>query len=416
VLLSAGFFVGCGSVAVTPQPPPDAAIVDRPVVETDAPTVDVSPTPVDAVLVRDVGAPDVPAPDVVALPDVTPPAGPCEGVVSVTNDVIDLARIERVADGFVLAWAPSTGTSVIVQSFTEALTPRADALTLPLNLTNGTTSLTVSFLGDVGVVAAGSSFFFLARSTDGRLTLNNRHDYPRRLVRWAQVVTPTTFQGVLADGAYVVSNGTNMSANTPDVALSPPHGPGVSILRDATGGGYRSFETHEAVSSGRLHARRFIFGHGASLEVANNFYDGASASPVVLSGSTLYRLIFRGMREVDVLVERRDPSTLALVGEPAVLHAGAAWINTDGAIGAGGPEPFFAWSARPQNGGYNSALRVRWETGPDSAEVYRNTTDRVVRVFGASTDATASRAWVLFGERDTMGRYNLLGRCVARRR
>jgi hypothetical protein len=104
------------------------------------------------------------------------------------------------------------------------------------------------------------------------------------------------------------------------------------------------------------------------------------------------------------------------MGEPVVLQSGAAWITTDGAIGTGGPEPLFAWSAKPQSGGYNSALRVRWETDRDSAEVYRNTTDRVVRVFGATTDTTASRAWVIFGERDPMGNYNLFGRCVARAR
>lgn len=136
------------------------------------------------------------------------------------------------------------------------------------------------------------------------------------------MASATVAHGLLADGQYVITNGTSMGGSTPNTPLSPPHGPAVSIA--PTLEGYVSLEPRDMGGVRRLHARRFIFGHGSSLEVMNTFIDGVSASPVAPSGDALLRLVTGGVREVDLAVERRGLADFATLGAPSVLQRGAA--------------------------------------------------------------------------------------------
>ncbi|MBI5518325.1 MAG: hypothetical protein HY909_31430 [Deltaproteobacteria bacterium] len=401
LLLATASLLGCGAETAAPRYLIDASAEDRAAAEPDAPTAP-----------EDAGTRDVAAPDVIEA-DAPPATGACSGATPLTRELVQVAGMVRVSDGFVVAWVPYGESTARVQSFTEAFVPQSEPLSVSL-LTNGADTLSLSFVGESGVLATGSSLYFLSLGADRRVTLTNRHDFPRRLVRFGRAVSARWFYGLIADGTFVHSNGTGMSTNTPGVPLDPPHGAGVSILSD--GGGYLAFEARDTPAGRRLHVRRFIFGHGTSLEVTNRYVDEASASPVVEFGGSLHRLVYRGAREVDVALERRDPEDLAPRGSPTLVHAGAAWSSTDGALGTGGSELFMAWAARPAGGGYNSALRALWEPERASAEVYRSGRDRGVHVFGAETDRAAARGWALFGERDATGALTLLGRCVDRRR
>ena len=397
-LFGAASLVGCGASTFTPAPAADAAPEGDGAVTPDAPVApDASPadaSPADA-------------------SDASSPSGPCGAMAALTRDLVGAAQITRVAGGLVVAWYPYGGGNVVVQGFTESFAPRATPLSLSL-LTNGVDGISLSFSGGAGVMAAGSSLYFLTLGADLTLTLANRVDFPRRLVRHAHMASATLAHAVLADGQYVVSNGTGMGGSTPNAPLSPPHGPEVSIA--PTLGGYVSFEPRAVDGVRRLHARGFVFGHGASIEVMNTYLDGVGASPVAASGDALLRLVTRGVREVDVALERRGVSDFAALGEPSVLQRGAAWHDTDGAIDASGSEAFLAWAAHPAGGGYNSAARAMWASERESTEVFRHVRDVPVRVLGAASDASAGRGWVLLGLDSDGTRHSLHGRCVDRAR
>jgi len=398
-LLGAASLVGCGGSTITPAPTTDSAAPDA--------EADVAATP------------DIPAsPDAAVAPDASPAdammsAGSC-GAASLTRDLVGAAQITRVAGGLVVAWYPYGGGDVVVQGFTESFAPRATPLSLSL-LTNGVDGISLSFSGGSGVMAAGSSLYFLTLGADLTLTFANRVDFPRRLVRHAHMASATFAHAVLADGQYVVTDGAGMGGNTPNTPLSPPHGPSVSIA--PTLGGYVSLEPRDVGGVRRLHLRRFIFGHGASIEIMNTYGDGAGASAVVPSGDdALLRLVTSGARDLDVALERRALVDFAIQGEPALLQRGAAWNETHGAIDASGREPFLAWAAHPAAGGFNSAARVMWASERGSTEVFRHVRDVPVRVLGAASDASAGRGWVLLGLDSNGAMQSLHGRCVDRAR
>ena len=54
---------------------------------------------------------------------------------------------------------------VAVQGFSESFAPRGTPLSLPL-LTNGVDGISLSFSGGRGVMAAGSSLYFLTLGAD----------------------------------------------------------------------------------------------------------------------------------------------------------------------------------------------------------------------------------------------------------
>lgn len=399
-LLGAASFIGCGGSTITPAPVADAA----PDAEGDA---SVAP---DASVTPDASPADASPAD---ASDASNPSVPCGAMASLTRDLVGAAQITRVAGGLVVAWYPYGGGNVVVQGFTESFGPRATPLSLSL-LTNGVDGISLSFSGGTGVMAAGSSLYFLTLGADLTLTLSNRVDFPRRLVRHAHMASATLAHAVLADGQYVVSDGTGMGGSTPNDPLSPPHGPAVSIA--PTLGGYVSLEPRDVGGVRRLHARRFVFGHGASIEVMNTYLDGVGASPVAASGDALLRLVTSGAREVDVALERRGLADFVAQGEPSVLQRGAAWHETHGVIDASGSEAFFAWAAHPAAGGFNSAARVMWASERESTEVFRHVREVPVHVLGAASDASASRGWVLLGLDSNGTMHSLHGRCVDRAR
>ncbi len=396
----------CGSATVTPAtpdaaPPPDAAPA----------TPDAAPPP-DAPAAADVAPPDAVAPDV-APPDDAPSPGPCGTSALLTRDLASAAQVARVAGGFVVAWYPNGGGDVRVQGFSAALSPQGEPLSLPL-LTNGVENLSLSFNGAAGVLGAGSSLYLLALDRGLNVTLTRRADFPRVLVRQAWMASESLAHGVLADGRYVVANLSAESANTPNEPLSPPHGAAASFV--PTLGGYLSVEPVTTAGGVRVLQRRFVFGHGASLQVASSAADGVSASPTARVGDELARLVQTEGREVDVSLERRDFNTFALRGEPTTLQRAAAWNGTHGVIDVSGGEPFVAWAAHPPAGGFNSAVQAMWagERGP--REVFHHARGVPVRVFAAVSAADAARAWVLYGVDEVRGGFVLFGRCVDRAR
>ena len=412
-LLGAASLVGCGGSTITPDLAADAATdtAADAVVTTDAALLPDAPIPRDVSVTPDASVlPDAPAADV---SDASDPSGPCSAAVPLARDPVGAAQIARVSGGLVVAWYPYGGGGAVVQGFTESFAPRATALSLPL-LSNGVDGISLSFAGENGVMAAGSSLYFLTLGADLALTLARRVDFPRRLVRHAHMATATLAHAVLAYGQYIVTDGTSTSGGTPTSPLSPPHGAAVSIA--PTPGGYVSLEPREVDGVRRLHARRFVFGHGASIEVMSTYVDGVSASPVAASGDALLRLVTRGVRDVDVALERRGLADFAVQGEPTVLQRGAAWRDTFGAIDASGREAFFAWAAHPTAGGYNSAARVMWASERESTEVFRHARDVPVRVLGAASDAAAGHGWVLLGLDGNGATHALHGRCVDRAR
>ncbi len=435
LLLGAASLVGCGGATITENPPADARGTADAALSPDAPFSPDAPATPDASIAADAAHTDVSPADVTDAPatpdasiatdaahtDVSPadvtdastPSVPCSAVVSLARDLVGAAQITRVVGGLVVAWYPYGGGGLAVQGFSESFAPRGTPLSLPL-LTNGVDGISLSFSGGTGVMAAGSSLYFLTLGADLSLTLANRIDFPRRLVRHAHMASATVAHAVFADGQYVVTDGTGMGGSTPDSPLSPPHGPAVSIA--PTLGGYVSLEPLNIRGIWFLHARRFVFGHGASIEVMNTYLNGVSASPVAASGDALLRLVTYNARELDVALERRGLADFAAQGEPRVLQRGAAWHETSGAIDVSGSDAFVAWAAHPAAGGNNSAARAMWASERAETEVFRHVRDVPVRVLGAASDAAAGRGWVLLGLDGNGTAHSLHGRCVDRAR
>ena len=387
----------CGSATIVPAAPDASTPVD--VASLDVAAPDASP---------DVASP----PDVAPPPDADPPApGRCASSSLITRDLVGAAQVASVAGGLVIAWYPNGGGSVMVQGFSDSLTPYGAALALPL-LTNGVENLSLSFDGAAGVVGAGSSLYLLALDGGMNLSLTRRADFPRAIVRHAWMATESLAHGVLADGRYVFANAMAESANTPNTALSPPHGAAASFA--PTLGGYLSVEPVATAGGTRVLQRRFVFGHGAALQVGSSTGDGVSASPTVIAGDALTRLVQSEGRDVDVSLERRDVNTFALLGEPTLLQRAAAWNGTHGAIDGSGGEAFVAWAAHPPSGGFNSAVQAMWagERGP--REVFHHARGVPVRVFAAASAADAALGWVLYGVDEIAGGFVLFGRCVVR--
>lgn len=405
----------CGSATIVPATPdatPDAFVAPDTSSAPDAApaTPDAAPPP-DAPVAADVAPPDASASDVAPPEDASPP-GPCGTSALLTRDLVRAAQVARAAGGYVVAWYPNGGTDVRVQGFSAALSPQGEPLSLPL-LSN-VENLSLSFNGAAGVLGAGSTLYLLALDRGLNVTLTRRADFPRLLVRQAWMASESLAHGVLADGRYVVANATAESANTPNEPLSPPHGAAASFV--PTLGGYLSVEPITAAGGMRVLQRRFVFGHGASLQVASAAADGVSASPTAHVGDELARLVQTEGREVDVSLERRDFNTFALRGEPTLLQRGAAWNGTHGVIDGSGGEPFVAWAAHPPAGGFNSAVQAMWAGERAPREVFHHVRDVPVRVFAAASAADAARAWVLYGVDEVRGGFVLFGRCVDRAR
>ena len=399
--------VGCANTITADAP--DAATHDVP----SAPDVPTAPD-VPSVSVDVPSAPDVP----IATPDVPPPpvdAPPGSGCplsfILAAGARVSHATIEPIDGGFALAWVQADDGTTVARVYNRDFTP-IRPVGIPLELpSRGAVpdSLSLSFAGDTGLVAAGSSLHVIARSA-GTLTLTNTLDLSPRVARAAWASSPTSFLVIASDTSMIFTNGARMSASTPNAAVDPI-GPGASVMSaDASGGGYFALED----VGGRLRMRRFITGHGSVIRVNDEAGDGASASRVLSTPSGLYRLVYRGVREVDVALEARDPETLALRALPTVLHDAAAWNATTAALAPAGDGLFMAWASKPASAGYNSSIEAQWGVGGAHTTVFRGGADRELRVFGAAVDATATRAWVIFGEPAAEGGYQLRGQCVAR--
>lgn len=386
------------------SPAADAALPDVPSVRDVPPVFVDAPLPVDR--------PPVVVADVPPTPVDVPPARPCERPIILSEGVpVSRAVITPVGSGFVMAWVVAASGTIAVRYFDDDLTrptPIGPALDLP-SRGAAPDSLSIAFTGDTGVLAAGSSLHFIARS-DATLTLTNTLDISPRVARAVLPWGTSGFQAVASDTALLFTNGARVTVATPNDASVDPIGPTATVMPAPASGGYLALED----VGGRLRMRHFITGHGSVIESGDEAGDGASASRVLSTPAGLFRLVHGEGREVDVSLEARDPETLALRGTPTPLHAAAAWNRTTGALASAGDELFMAWAAKPPSAGFNSSLQAQWGLRAARVEAFRNEADRTLHVFAAAVTASAARAWVIFGEAGPAGAYQLRGQCVTR--
>ncbi len=406
----------CASTLTPSAPSPDAAVVAADAAAPDVATrADAAPSPVDAPA-SPVDAPPSPV-DAPASPlDVPVPATdavaptPCDAPrLLASGALVTHAAITPVPGGYAMAWVLAANGETVVRGYDLDLTPQTPEL--PLDPPAGRVppdALTLSFSGDYGVVAAGSALHVLTRR-GGAIQRTSTVDLSPRVARLAWVQGPSDFRVVAADTAIVFTNGARLYASTPNDPSVDPIGPGASVL-PTSDGGYLALED----AGGRFRLRHFITGHGSVLQARDEAGDGTSASRVLPTGGGLLRLITRGTRELDVALENRDPETLALRALPATLHAAAAWNRATGALALADDALVMAWSAKPPSSGYNTTVQAQWGVDGRRGELFRADVERDVRVFAATVEAGAARAWVLFGESDPSGAHRLRARCLTR--
>ncbi|MFO0628449.1 MAG: hypothetical protein U0325_22945 [Polyangiales bacterium] len=411
----------CANTLSPSGPAPDASLdrADAAVALSDAGMPDVaaradaSPAREDASPAReDVALPedrprviaDVPAPS----SDAAAPT-PCADVrLMAAGAPVSHAAITSVAGGYVVAWVLASTGGAVVRGYDEALVPNTPEV--PLAPPAGGAppdGLTLAFTGDTGVVAAGSALHVLTRNA-GMIQRTSTLDLAPRVLRTAWVRGPSDLRAITADTAMVYSNGARLTVNAPNDPRVDPLGAGASVVPDDSG--YAALDD----DGGRVRLRSFITGHGVVLQVRDEAGDGPSASRVLSTPGGLVRLRSDGAREVDVTLETRDPETLALRALPTTLHAAAAWNRATGALALADGALVMAWSAKTPSSGYNQAVQVQWGVDGRRGELFRTEVERDVRVFAATVDAGASRAWVLFGERDPAGAHLLRARCFTR--
>ncbi len=413
-LVALSLLLGACANTVTVDAPDASTTPDVPAAPDAAAAPDVPLVFVDAS--RPTDRPPVVAADVPPLPVDAPPASRCGGSFILAEGArVSLAAIEPLdGGGFALAWVQAADNTTVVRVYDPDLTP-IRPVGIPLQLPSrgaAPDALSLSFSGDTGAIAVGPSLHIIARS-GGTLSLTNTLDLSPRVARVARTLSPSNFRVVTSDTALVFTSGARITVNTPNNPSIDPIGPGASVTLQDGGSSYAALED----VGGRLRMRRFISGHGSIIEVGDEAGDDASASAFVETPSALYRLVYRGVREVDVALEERDPMTLARRTPilPTLLHPGAAWNATTGALAStSAGELFMAWASRPSGGGYNSSIEAQWGERGAHATAYRGTTERNLRLFGAALNPTATRAWVIFGEPAAEGGYLLRGQCVAR--
>lgn len=405
----------CAGTLAPSAPSPDADVVAADAAVPDAPArADAGPSPVDAPPTR-VDAPSlhdrVPVANDVLAPstDAMAPT-PCDTPrLLASGERVTHAAITPVPGGYVLAWVRAEDGATVVRGYDLDLTPQTPEL--PLDPPAGRAlpdALTLSFSGDTGVVAAGSSLHVLTRRADA-LQRASTVDLSPRVARLAWVQGPSDFRAVTDDTGIVFTNGARVHVNTANNPRVDPIGPGASVL-PTSDGGYLALED----AGGRFRLRSFITGHGVVLQARDEAADGVSASRVLPTAGGLLRLVSQGAREVDVALEIRAPETLALRAVPVTLHADAAWNRATGALALADDGVVMAWSAKPPSSGFNNSVQVQWGVDGRRAELFRADAERDVRVLAAAVAPGAARAWVLFGEHDPSGAQRLRARCVTR--
>ncbi len=404
--------VGCGSVALSP----DAAMTDD-AGEVISPDAGQAPAADGAAGSEDARVPSLPVDAGTAASDAptAPSDGPGPGACSEPRDLVGgapvySAQIARFRDGLVVAWAAGGRTGIQAQAFDNALNPRGFPVTLGWLGSQEGVTLSMDFAAESGAIAVGSSLYLVAANPDGALRTTATVALGAHTARavWAQ--SDTMFHVVMSDGRYVYTNGARVNANTPNEPLNPPYGPDVSIVFQSSG--YTSFVQQPNRCGSRLHMRRFIFGHGASLQVASEYAEGADAALVAADDRSVYRLLQRGGREVSLDLEQRSLQDLRLESRLRVVHENTAWNATHGALSLHGTAPLLAWAARPEGGGYNSAVRAAWGAGSDAAVIYRDPRDEPVHVHGVTADRALRRGWVIFGVERSNSPHRLMAQCV----
>ncbi len=161
---------------------------------------------------------------------------------------------------------------------------------------------------------------------------------------------------------------------------------------------------------GRLTLRRFIFGHGAVLEVGGATVLGVDAAPVALGDDTAYRLVQTGAREVSLQMESLTVDDLRPRARPRAVDDNAASYRSSAAIAVDGASPLLVWSARAPSAGYNNLVRAQWPGRTEATTLYAASSETTVQVWHAL--AADGAGWALFGEMRGGSGVGVQARCV----
>lgn len=408
LMLAAGL-AGCGGAVVEPSATGDAG--ERPMRSADAGAL----TPddaarVDAATITDAGS--TVADDRASVSaDVGNPTADCNTPRALLGNVpVYAARMTRLGDGLLVVWAAGSRTGIQAQRYDRQLRPQGFATQLGWLTGQDGVSVAMDVRDNRAVVAVQSRLYSVRYSAEGAPTVDPLVELGSGNARAVRLMTQGTVQVVMDDGRFVFSADGRISANTPDTPLAAPFGPDVTVGFPADGGGYSVYAPQPGVEPGRLTLRRFIFGHGAVLEVGGATVLGVDAAPVALGDDTAYRLVQTGAREVSLQMESLTVDDLRPRARPRAVDDSAAWYRSSAAIAVDGASPLLVWSARAPSAGYNNLVRAQWPGRTEATTLYAASSETTVQVWHAL--AADGAGWALFGEMRGGSGVGVQARCV----
>lgn len=408
LVLAAGL-VGCGGALVEPSQAGDGGGGPSGAADANVRTPDAL-DPVDAALANDVGSP-VAEDRAPVSTDAGNPTADCNTPrVLLGNVPVFAARMARLGDGLLVVWAAGSRTGIQAQRYDRQLRPQGFATQLGWLTGEQGVSVAMDVRDNRAVVAVQSRLYSVRYTPEGAPIVDPIVALGDGNARAVRLMAQGTVQVVMDDGRFVFASEGRTSANTPDRPLSAPFGSDVTVGFPADGGGYSVYAPQPGVEPGRLTLRRFIFGHGAVLEVGGATADGVDAAPVALSGDTAYRLVQTGGREVSLQMETLTVDDLRPRARPRVMDNNAAWHRSSGAIAVDGASPLLVWSARAPSAGYNNLVRAQWPGLTETTTLYAASSETTVQVWHAL--AAEGAGWALFAEMRGSSGVGVQARCV----
>lgn len=408
LVLAAGL-VGCGGALVEPSQAGDADGGPLGTADARAHTSDASAVE-DAAVAQDAGS--AVAED--RAPVSEDAGGSTQGCdtprVLLGSAPVYAARMARMGDGLLVVWAAGARAGIQAQRYDRRLRPQGFATQLGWLTGEEGVSVAMDVRGDQAVVAVQSRLYSVRYTPEGTASQEPLVELGVGNARAVRFLGRDTLQVVMDDGRAVFSSAGRTSANTPDRPLAAPFGPDVTVRFSSDGGGYSVYAPQPEGAGGRLALRRFIFGHGAVLEVGGATVDGVDAAPVALGDDTAYRLVQTGAREVALRMESLTVDDLRPQARPRAVDDNAAWYRSSGAIAVDGASPLVVWSARASSAGYNNLVRAQWPGRTETTTLYAASPETTVRVWHAL--AADSEGWALFAEMRGGSGVGVRARCV----
>lgn len=263
------------------------------------------------------------------------PAATAACAWSYTAAPVRRARMLRLGNALVVAFTTSDGRTLRIQALTPDLR-EGDALSVTLP-TGGATGLAMAARGDEVAVVAGEAMVGVAMGDAQNLLRRFAIEVPEGDLL---DVVPSGRGGWMAvgrSGQVVFSQGDRWSDNTPNEALSPPHGAQLAIRVGNLGSGYDAEEPAPSPQASLLR-REFIFGHGAALLIRTSPRAPASASRVMFDERAAQRLVRTAQGALALETRGFDPAASPTTSslDPAVGARpwGAVRLRGDGALAA----------------------------------------------------------------------------------